>query len=154
MNLIARPLLTDDEVGLIERPYVVVMYSRNRPALMKLPDLHKWLFNTALGLGDEEYNTKVREMRNNSRVERSPEEKVLWGIWYDYGIKKPSDIANTSNNTDEFPDQNSPVNTEISSKKPSGFDMAKNGIIANPDNNKNKPKTLTHEERGKLYEQY
>jgi len=54
MNLIARALLTEDEIMRIERPHALVMYSGVYPALTKLPDLSKWQFNTALGLGDKQ----------------------------------------------------------------------------------------------------
>ena len=148
MNLIARPLLTDAEVGLIERPHVIVMYSRNRPALMKLPDLHEWFFNTALGLGSEEHNTEVRESRNNSRMARSSEEKKLWGIWYDYGITKPSDVEKKEK-ADDFPDQYSPVNSENTSNNE--LNIEDNDMFAMSDNNKTTKSN--REERKTHYEQ-
>ena len=173
MNLLARPLLTEDEVGLIERPHVVIMYSRNRPALMKLPDLSKWQFNQALGLGDEAHNTKVRESRNNARFSRSSEDKKLWGIWYKFGIQKPPDdiaettapaITQTPINTeqtnddklksDEFPEQESPVISEESNGTSRIMDIAKNEIFASSNgNNSNETQTLTYDERKIYYEQ-
>ena len=84
MNLIARSLLTEDEIMRIERPYVLVMYSGYYPAMMKLPDLSEWGFNIALGLGDKEHNRLVREMYENTRIARKPQEIQLWGIWKQY----------------------------------------------------------------------
>lgn len=163
MNLIARPLLTEDEIGLIERPYVIIMYSRNRPALMKLPDLHKWLFNTALGLGNEEHNTKVRETRNNLRFSRNSEEKKLWGIWYNFGIQKPPDISDTPDKTkqinensqaDDFPEQESTANTDTPNENNPVMAIANNDIFSSQKkNNANKNPTLTYDERKKFYDQ-
>ena len=53
MNLISRPLLTEDEVLRIQRPYVLVINAGNYPAIVKIPDLSKWHFNKLFGLGDE-----------------------------------------------------------------------------------------------------
>lgn len=84
MSLIARDLLTLDEVAKIARPYILVMYSGSCPAVMQMPDLSKWYFNTALGLGNKDFNTKVRFTRQNSREERSCKPFDLWGIWEHY----------------------------------------------------------------------
>ena len=81
MNLIARSLLTEDEVLRIERPYALVMYVGHYPAIMRLPDISDWTFNTAFGLGDEEHNRKLRQMRDSGRIARKPEPAKLWGIW-------------------------------------------------------------------------
>jgi type IV secretion system protein VirD4 len=88
MNLIARSLLTEDEIMRIERPYALVMYVGYFPAIMRLPDLSKWSFNTALGLGDKEHNRKLRELREQARIARKPEPIKLWGIWNEYKPKK------------------------------------------------------------------
>ena len=61
MNLIQRPLLTTDEILRIERPYLLVMCSGLSPAMTYSPDLSKWKFNEILGLGNKNWNTKVRE---------------------------------------------------------------------------------------------
>ncbi|MDR1208780.1 MAG: type IV secretory system conjugative DNA transfer family protein [Clostridiales bacterium] len=86
-NLISRPLLTEDEILRIERPYALVMYSGHFSAIMKLPDLSEWNFNTALGMGDPEHNRKLRELREKSREYRKPEPIKLWGIWDKYAKK-------------------------------------------------------------------
>jgi len=89
MNLIARSLLTEDEVLRIERPYALVMYTGCYPAIMRLPDLSEWSLNTVLGLGDKEHNRIVRQMREEARPARKPEPIKLWGIWNKYKINKP-----------------------------------------------------------------
>jgi type IV secretion system protein VirD4 len=88
MNLIARPLLTEDEILRIERPYALVMLAGQYPAIMRLPDISEWQFNLALGLGDEEHNRKLRAMREKAREARAPTPIELWGIWERYGKKK------------------------------------------------------------------
>jgi hypothetical protein len=88
MNLIARSLLTEDEILRIERPFALVMYAGQYPAIMRLPDLSEWKFNRALGLGDKEHNRKLREIREKSREARKPAPIELWGIWDKYQAKK------------------------------------------------------------------
>jgi type IV secretion system protein VirD4 len=81
-NLVARPLLTPDEIRLIDRPYSLVI-SRNNPAIMYAPDLSKSIFNKLYGLGDREHNRKLREERENQRPSREGAnlKMELWGIW-------------------------------------------------------------------------
>ena len=81
MNLIARSLLTEDEILRMERPHTLVMYAGHYPAIMRLPDLSDWQFNQALGMGDKEHNRLLREMREAERVQREAKPVVLWGIW-------------------------------------------------------------------------
>jgi type IV secretion system protein VirD4 len=83
-NLIARKLLTEDEIGRIRRPYQLVM-SLDFPAVMYSPDLKKTMFNKILGLGSKEYNRKFRESFEKQRPERSKDTKMeLWCIWEQY----------------------------------------------------------------------
>jgi type IV secretion system protein VirD4 len=84
MNLIARPLLTEDEILRIERPYALVMLAGHYPAVMRLPDLSEQRFNLALGLGDPEHNRKLRAIREKAREARKPAPIELWGIWEKY----------------------------------------------------------------------
>ena len=84
MNLIGRPLLTEDEILRIERPYVLVINTGNFPAIIKIPDLSKWHFNKLFGLGNEDYNENVRMERNKKRKVRPLKKIKLWGIWYEY----------------------------------------------------------------------
>ena len=83
-NLISRPLLTEDEILRIQRPYVLVMNTGNYPAIVKIPDLSKWHFNKLYGLGDEDHNEQVRKERNDRRKVRKQKKVELWGIWNDY----------------------------------------------------------------------
>ena len=80
MNLIQRPLLTTDEILRIERPYLLVMCSGLSPAMTYSPDLSKWKFNEILGLGNKEWNTKVREYRENHRKIIKIKPLQLWNI--------------------------------------------------------------------------
>ena len=80
MNLGARPLLTSDEILRINRPYLLVMCAGKMPAMTNAPDLSKWYFNQMLGLGDEEFNRKLREEREKERIEKPVQEVKLWDI--------------------------------------------------------------------------
>jgi len=84
MNLIGRPLLTEDEILRIERPYLLVINAGQYPAITKIPDLSVWHFNKLFGLGDKEHNRKVREKRENKRKVMKPKEMQLWGVWNEY----------------------------------------------------------------------
>ena len=80
MNLTQRPLLTTDEILKIERPYLLVMCSGLSPAMTYSPDLSKWKFNEILGLGSKNWNTKVREYRENHRKVRKIKPLKLWNV--------------------------------------------------------------------------
>lgn len=84
MNLISRPLLTEEEILRIERPYVLVINTGDYPAIVKIPDLSRWSFNKMLGLGSESHNRKVREERGKLRIEKQVKEMQLWKIWKEY----------------------------------------------------------------------
>ncbi len=81
MNLISRPLLTEDEIMRIERPYLLVIPTGMFPVMSTLPDISKWQFNKLYGMGNQEHNTKLRKQREEARVEREIEPILLWGIW-------------------------------------------------------------------------
>ena len=85
ISLVARDLLTTDEIRHVSRPYQIVV-SRSHPAMMLSPDLSKWYFNQMLGLGDKEHNRKVREERERKRpiISDFKGEIPLWNIWVYY----------------------------------------------------------------------
>lgn len=85
INLVARDLLTTDEIRRVSRPYQIVI-SRSHPAMMVSPDLSHWYFNQMLGLGDKEHNRNVREERERKRpiLTSSEGEIPLWNIWIYY----------------------------------------------------------------------
>lgn len=85
VSLVARELLTTDEIRRVSRPYQIVV-SRSHPAMMVSPDLSKWYFNRMLGLGDKEHNRRVREERERKRpiLTGSSGEIPLWNIWVYY----------------------------------------------------------------------
>lgn len=81
VNLTSRSLLTPDEVKKIERPYSLVMSDGN-PAIMYAPDLSEYRFNKMLGLGDEDYNRKIRESRENKRKAKELKNDIqLMDVW-------------------------------------------------------------------------
>ena len=85
VNLTGRPLLTTNELELIKRPYSLVM-SRGNPAIMYAPDLSEYSFNKMLGLGDEEHNRILREIREDRRkVNKIGGDMDLWNVWELYG---------------------------------------------------------------------
>jgi type IV secretion system protein VirD4 len=70
---------------MISRPFCLVT-SRNNPAIMYAPDLTKWHFNKMFGLGNKEHNRKLRERREERRIQRTANinEMDLWGVWIYY----------------------------------------------------------------------
>ena len=85
ISLVARDLLTTDEIRRVSRPNQIVV-SRSFPAMMNAPDLSEWYFNTMLGLGDKEHNRRVREERQAKRpvLSKFEGEIPLWNIWVYY----------------------------------------------------------------------
>lgn len=85
ISLVARELLTTDEIRRITRPYQIVI-SRAHPAMMIAPDLSQWYFNKMCGLGDPEHNRRVRESREASRsvISQKTGGIPLWNIWVYY----------------------------------------------------------------------
>lgn len=84
INLISRPLLTEDEIIRINSPEAIVMITGMYPYLAKLRDFSEYKFNEILGLGDEKKNTEIRELRESSRISRQVSDIQLWGIWNEY----------------------------------------------------------------------
>ncbi len=85
ISLVARELLTTDEIRRISRPHQIVI-SRAHPAMMTAPDLSQWHFNKMCGLGGPEHNRKVREAREAARpvISQKTGEIPLWNIWVYY----------------------------------------------------------------------
>lgn len=77
-QLMGRSLLMADEIVKINRPYLLVLADNGFPSLLNSPDLHKWLFNQMLGLGDVEFNKTVRELRENNRDKHPISPLKLW----------------------------------------------------------------------------
>ncbi len=85
IQLISRDLLTPDEVGHIQRPYMLVMYGDKYPAMMYAPDLSKTVYNKILGMGDKEHNRVLREEADKARPEKIGKIEIqAWGIWEKY----------------------------------------------------------------------
>lgn len=84
MNLISRPLLTEDEILRIERPYILIIPTGMFPIITKLPDISEWKFNTLYGMGNPEHNRKLRLKREEDRIIRPVGDIKLWGIWEKY----------------------------------------------------------------------
>lgn len=84
VNLVSRPLLTEEEILRIESPEAILMITGMHPYIAKLRDLSAYKFNSILGLGDKKKNTEIRELRENSRIPRKPKSIQLWGIWNEY----------------------------------------------------------------------
>ena len=85
ISLVARELLTTDEIRRIQRPSQIVI-SRSHPAMMNAPDLSQWYFNQMCGLGGKEHNRKVREAREAARpvLSQMTGDIPLWNIWVYY----------------------------------------------------------------------
>lgn len=85
ISLVARELLTTDEIRRVQRPSQIVI-SRSHPAMMNAPDLSQWYFNKMCGLGDKEHNRLVREAREAARpvLSEMKGDIPLWNIWVYY----------------------------------------------------------------------
>ncbi len=85
ISLVARELLTTDEIRRVQRPSQIVI-SRSHPAMMNAPDLSQWYFNRMCGLGRKEHNRKVREVREAARpvISDMKGDIPLWNIWVYY----------------------------------------------------------------------
>ncbi|MGL5434545.1 MAG: VirD4-like conjugal transfer protein, CD1115 family [Lachnospiraceae bacterium] len=85
VSLVARDLLTTDEIRRIARPDQIVI-SRAHPALMNAPDLSKWYYNRMCGLGDKEHNRRVQQARAAARpiLSKRDGDIPLWNIWVYY----------------------------------------------------------------------
>ena len=84
MNLISRPLLTEDEIMRIERPYILLIQTGIFPKITNLPDISQWNFNRYFGMGSKEHNTKLQLEREKERPVRKDDAVKLWGIWNYY----------------------------------------------------------------------
>lgn len=81
-SLQKRNLLLPEEVKAINRPYMLVMYGNNRPAVNEAPDISKLLFNKFYGLGDEKHNNNLRMIRDRQRkITKSKEQEKYWNIF-------------------------------------------------------------------------
>jgi type IV secretion system protein VirD4 len=98
VNLIGRDLLTPSEVGLIKKPYALVVYE-GEPAVTYLPDLSKWRDNKILGLGGEKHNQRIWMARKKARPIRNDinaEIRLwyqLWRYWQDETKKEVAQAA-------------------------------------------------------------
>lgn len=72
VNLIARDLLSPDEIKKIKRPYLLYL-SRLEPAVMYCPDISLWNFNTIFSMGDEKHNIRLRFLKNMQRENKITE---------------------------------------------------------------------------------
>lgn len=81
-QLIGRELLTPEEIKELKRPYTLVIPS-GEPAIMYAPDLSQWYFNSLFGMGDEEYNQRLRVERQSNRTRHDIDQYIeQWGIWH------------------------------------------------------------------------
>lgn len=100
-SLMERPLLTADEVGRIERPYVLVIRS-NEKAILKSPDMSNYIFNELYGLGTKEHNINIIMERQNLREEKELKKMQIWTIWEKYkNQNEKENLKKDSNKTDQ-----------------------------------------------------
>lgn len=97
MNLSQRALLTTDEVLRMQRPALLVMVSGENPAITNSPDLHLWYFNETLGLGNPEWNTNIRDIREKSRKIREIHPQKFWNIDKITKERKNGKVSNRRN---------------------------------------------------------
>lgn len=121
ISLVARELLTTDEIRRISRPHQIVI-SRTHPAMMIAPDLSQWYFNKMCGLGDPEHNRKVREAREAARpiISKKTEEIPLWNIWVYYA--KDLQLKEAQQKSQAFASQAGAMFSSMKGYKKGGLD--------------------------------
>lgn len=90
-NLTGRELLMADEIGKIERPWLLLM-GRGNPAIMYAPDVSETPFNAVFGLGDPAHNQRVMVYRSRQRPQRSVS-VAYWDGWKPYVAKAKAGVA-------------------------------------------------------------
>lgn len=81
-SLQKRSLLLPEEVEKINRPYLLVMYGNNPPAVNIAPDISKLSVNKMYGMGNEEYNNRLRMIRDRQRtITKDNEKPVYWDVF-------------------------------------------------------------------------
>ena len=103
MSLIARDLLTPEEVKMLESPYVLVMLSGHNPAITIMPDISKWFFNKMYGMGTAEHNTKLRLYRAEQSEQAEQAEILLWLDLSTYASVAAQPSPTFHFNCDDFP---------------------------------------------------
>lgn len=84
-SLIGRPLLMEEEVGEIEKPFTLVSMAGKSPIMLISPDLSYYRANKELGLGNEEHNRTVYKKIHDQRKKREISSQLnLWKIWKEY----------------------------------------------------------------------
>lgn len=76
-----RALLMPEEIGRIEKPYGLLLYSGNFPAIVTLPDLTEYKANRDFGMGTPEENRKLLMERSEKRERRQVKPVALWKVW-------------------------------------------------------------------------
>lgn len=83
-SLTGRNLLEPAELKRMKSPYALVTVTGEYPAINSLPDLSQYKANAIYGLGDESYNNKLIQEREEAREEHEIKDIELWGIWRKY----------------------------------------------------------------------
>lgn len=118
IQLSERSLLNPDEVAKIQRPYQLVL-SADAPAVMYSPDISKWTFNTMLGLGNKEHNTKLIDLDEKLRPERGgmSTQQNLWKPWEEQTESIPERTRSIAEQHSERP-LHTPPHAVLSNKPP------------------------------------
>lgn len=95
-NMQSRALLLPDEIGRIDRPYLLILFTGQFPGIFYAPDLSQYFANEELGLGDKNHNLKIRLEREEKRQIRQKQELKLWEVWKKYKEKQVESNTNFS----------------------------------------------------------
>lgn len=112
-SLQKRNLLLPEEVKLLNRPYMLVMYGNNEPAINKSPDISQVVFNDMCGMHntgnmeyDKQYNTNLRFIRDRQRKNTKTNDKMkYWDIFTKIKQKCDEEIDRFSDMTGRIYDE-------------------------------------------------
>lgn len=82
-SLTGRELLTSQEVGRLQRPWMLVL-DNGSPVMAYAPDISKTVFNTLFGLGDREHNRRVMRYRLYDKRPPRALRISFWDGWKEY----------------------------------------------------------------------
>lgn len=77
-SLQKRNLLLPEEVKSIDRPYLLVFFGNNDPAINIAPDISKLSANKVYGMGDEKHNNNLRVIRDRQRTPQATNEDAKY----------------------------------------------------------------------------
>ena len=118
-SLQKRSLLLPAEVKLLDRPYMLVMYGNNKPAINESPDISQVVFNDMCGMHntgdieyDKKYNTNLRFIRDRQRKVTKSNDKIKYWDIFQKIKQKCDEIDRFSDATGRIYDEPRPISEQ------------------------------------------